>query len=204
MNIKRIIIRQLTENCYIFWDDEKNGGVIDPGGDFEKIDEFICENEISLKVILLTHSHYDHIGAADELSKKYDLPVSMSKDEIDVLCEPENSLGVYFKMPDRFSYFNDGDIINIGAYSLKVIATPGHTKGCVCFYEENEKVLFAGDTLFNSTVGRWDLPTGSYDDLENSVLNKLYILPDDVKVYSGHGFSTTIGREKAENGVIRC
>ena len=88
MNIKRLIIRQLTENCYVFWDDEKNGGVIDPGGEFEKIDSFICDNEISLKAILLTHSHYDHIGAAEELSQKYNLPVCMSEDEKDVLCEP--------------------------------------------------------------------------------------------------------------------
>ena len=204
MNIKRIVTSVYTENCYIFWDKANNGGVIDPGSDFNKIDTFITENKINIRTILLTHSHFDHIGAAEELSKKYGISVKMAYSEKEVLEEPENSLEVNFEVPEKIEYFREGDIINIGDIRLKVIETPGHTKGSVCFYEEKEKILFAGDTLFRTTVGRWDLPTGSYKDLEDSIKNKLYILPDDVKVHSGHGFSTTIGKEKGSNGVIRC
>lgn len=203
MNIKRIISSLYTQNCYVFWENNV-GGVIDPGSDFEKIDKFITENNIEIKEILLTHSHFDHISSAKKLADEYNLPVKMAYKEKDVLEEPENSLEFNFEMPDNFQYFNEGDVINVGNISLRVIETPGHTKGSVCFYYEEEKVLFSGDTLFKSTVGRWDLPTGNFSDLEKSILNKLYTLPEDVKVYSGHGFTTTIGKEKETNGVVRC
>lgn len=204
MNFKRIVMSVYTENCYVVWDDNKNGGVIDPGSDFYKLDKFITENNIAVKEILLTHSHFDHIGSAAMLSAKYGVPVKMSYTEKDVFENPDNSMEVNIEVPEKFEYFREGDIIKIGDISFRVIETPGHTKGSVCFYEEKEKIIFTGDTLFHTTVGRWDLPTGSYDDLENSVKNKLYVLPEDVKVYSGHGFSTSIGKEKKENGVIKC
>ena len=204
MNLKRVIMSLYTENCYILWDENKIGAVIDPGSDFEKIEKVIAENNIIIKEILLTHSHFDHITSAKKLADKYNLPVKMSYNEKDVFENPENSMDVNIEVPDRFEYFYDGDIINAGDIELKVIETPGHTRGSVCFLWEKEKILFSGDTLFKSTVGRWDFPTGSFEDLENSIKNKLYKLPQEVTVHSGHGFSTKIGREKETNGVIRC
>lgn len=204
MNFKRIVMSLYTENCYVFWDENKIGGVIDPGSDFEKIDKFICENKLIIKEILLTHCHFDHIFSAKALSNKYGTFVKMSYNEKEAFENPENSLEVNFDVPDRIEYFKDGDIIMVGDTELNVILTPGHTCGSVCFYAENDKILFSGDTLFKSTVGRWDFPTGDFSALESSIKNKLYTLPDDVLVYSGHGFSTAIGREKAGNGVVRC
>lgn len=204
MNFKRIVMSLYTENCYVFWDDNNIGGIIDPGSDFDRLDEFLTENRTDIKEILLTHSHFDHIGSAARLSQKFGVPVKMSYEEREVFENPENSLEVNFEVPGHIEYFRDGDIINVGATELKVILTPGHTKGSVCFYCENEKILFSGDTLFKGTVGRWDFPTGDFAALENSVRNRLYILPDDVRVYSGHGFSTLIKREKEGNGVVRC
>jgi len=204
MNLKRVIMSVYTENCYVFWDDNNIGGVIDPGSDFEKIEKVLNDNNIVLKEILLTHSHFDHIASAKKLSDKYGLPVKMSYNEKDVFENPDNSMDVNIEVPDSFEYFRDGDIISIGDIKLKVIETPGHTKGSVCFLYDDGKIIFTGDTLFKTTVGRWDFPTGSFSDLENSVKNKLYRLSDEVTVYSGHGFSTTIGKEKENNGVIRC
>ncbi len=204
MNLKRIISSVYTENCYLIWDDNNIGAVIDPGSDFSKIDSAVKENNVKLEAILLTHGHFDHAYSADEFSKKYSLPVMMSENEKEVMQGNEDNPDTRIAVPENFLYFHDNDIIKAGGITLKVIATPGHTKGSVCFYCESEKTLFAGDTLFRSTVGRWDLPTGSFDDLKKSVKNRLYTLPDSVKVYSGHGFSTDLGWEKTSNGVIRC
>lgn len=200
MNIKRLVTTSYQENCYIIWDDDKKSAIIDPGGDNEKIAAFIEKNDLKIEKILLTHGHFDHIGAAAELSEKYDVPVVLNEKEMVIVNERGESFGILFDVPKKREYIKENDEVIIGNISLKVIETPGHTVGSVCYIYDN--TMFSGDTLFLNTVGRWDFYTGSLEMLYDSVVNKLFKMEDSIKVYPGHGFSTTIAQEKINNGIL--
>ena len=173
MILKKVIVSSYVTNCYIFGDEDlKKIIVIDPGDNADRIIEADDATECELTGILITHGHEDHTSALDDIASRYN--VSEIKD----------------------------DVINVGKYTLNRIKTPGHKDDAVCFFEENEKLLFSGDTLFKGTIGRWDFPTGNFNELKESVL-KLYELPEETVVYPGHGFRTTIGKEKVLNQVIR-
>ncbi len=200
MNLRRIVVSSYQANCYVIWDDNKKCGIIDPGGDVEKISSYIEKNELKVEKILLTHGHFDHIGGAKELSEKYNAPVLVNEKEMVIVNERGISFNIPFDVPENIEFIKENEEICIGDISLKVIETPGHTVGSVCYLCDN--VLISGDTLFLSTIGRWDFFTGSLDELKKSVIGKLFMLPDDTKVYPGHGFSTTIGEEKVTNMVL--
>ncbi len=200
MNTKRIVVSDYQSNCYIIWDKNNKCGIIDPGSDSQKITAFINDRELKPEKILLTHGHFDHIGAAKTISEKYDIPVYVNEKEMVVVKEGGVMFGMEFDIPKNIVFFNDGDEISIGNEKIKVIETPGHTAGSSCFLVDN--LLYSGDTLFLGTIGRWDFPTGSLDELKNSVLKTLFSLPEDITVYPGHGFSTTIKKEKISNMII--
>ncbi len=200
MNTRRIVVSDYQSNCYIIWDEENNCGIIDPGSDSKKIISFINERNLKPQKILLTHGHFDHIGAAEIISQEFDIPVYVNKREMVVVKEGGVMFGRQFDIPKNIVFFNDGEEILIGNEKIKVIETPGHTAGSSCFLTDN--VLFSGDTLFLGTIGRWDFPTGSFDELKHSVMDILFLLPDDITVYPGHGFSTTIEKEKTSNMII--
>ncbi len=200
MEVKRIVTAEYQENCYIVWDETKKGAIIDPGGSIEKIISFIETNEIEVKAILMTHGHFDHIGKAEELSKKYNVSVTINEKEKIVIEDSWNHDCMEFKNPINYIFVKENDIVTVGNMNFKVIETPGHTVGSVSYFCEN--TLFSGDTLFLQTVGRWDFFTGSLEEIKNSVINKLFLLPEDTKVYPGHGFSTSIGEEKIHNGIF--
>ena len=205
MKIIKIVTGELSENCYIAYDElTKNGVVIDPGDDADKISDAISKHGIELKYILFTHGHFDHIKAYFELKEEYpDTCLAFSKNEAELISDPEKSLLSIFQksFPEikADTLLSEGDEIIFGNSSLKVIETPGHTKGSICFY--NDGILFAGDTLFHLGMGRCDLPTGSLKEEVNSITSKLFSLPDDTVVYSGHGANSTIGFEKENNEV---
>lgn len=140
-----------------------------------------------------------------ELKKEYDIPIYASKDEVEVLVNPQinvsTMMGAYLSMKAD-ELFSDGDVLELAGMKLKVISTPGHTIGSVCFYMEEEKVLISGDTLFEASVGRSDFPTGSSRQLIESIKTRLFVLPDDTDVFPGHGGTTTIAYEKAHNPFI--
>lgn len=183
MIIKTIKVGDLQTNCYIVIDEEsREAAIVDPGGEASKILPEI--KGFKIRYIILTHGHPDHFGAIDELKKATQAPV---------LIHPADS---WFIKPDR--ELKDGDEIKFGGLSLKVIHTPGHSKGGICLYGNG--YLFSGDTLFSEGFGRTDLPGGSRDEMKRS-LKRLSALPDETLVYPGHDESTTIKKEK-ERGFL--
>lgn len=205
MNIERIVNYETDENCYIVYDDEKNGIVIDPGNKYDIIFDKIKELGLIVKYILLTHCHYDHIEGLQGLRKiTASSVVSTFECNIGIQSTSAN-LSILFSDPIKAEpvdiIINDNDIINVGDIEIKAITTPGHTKGGVCYLIGED--LFSGDTLFLRSVGRCDFPGGDSKELKNSIRNKLYILDDDIVVHPGHGNDTKIYYEKKYNMFIK-
>jgi hydroxyacylglutathione hydrolase len=196
--IKTIPAGVYEANCYLIVDeDTKECGIIDPGGDAKKIDAIIKSLNANPRYILLTHGHFDHVGGVIELINSFNIPYYIH--EIDEkYMEKDNS--VFGTLPKASGYLKDGDTIKLGETVIKVIETPGHTKGGVCFLV-NDK-LFTGDTLFQGSVGRSDFIGGDGRELINSIKTKLLPLGDEIEVYPGHGEASTIGYEKRRNPFL--
>ena len=207
--IDKILNGRLLEFCYFVHDeDSKKCICIDPGYDVDRIMKFIDTNSLIIDTILLTHGHFDHILACKKLQDRFNSKIYVSKIDESILYEATHNYAILINKT-TFDTFNitrlldDGDVIDSLSYTIKCISTPGHTKGSLCYYFEKEKILFSGDTLFKDTYGRVDLYSGSFDDMKNSLLNKLFKLPDDTIVYPGHGHDTTIEYEKNNNEIYR-
>ncbi|WP_311526228.1 MBL fold metallo-hydrolase, partial [uncultured Parvimonas sp.] len=188
MNIKRIVVGVYAVNCYIVYNDDKKGFIIDPGGDSDDIFKFVDEEKIDLEFILLTHGHGDHIGAVKLVKEKYDLPIYASIKEKNLLKDPIVNLSKSippFKQIELVAdkWLSDEEIIDFYGESLEIIETPGHTVGSICILMGD--VMFSGDTLFRMSIGRSDLATGSFEEIHNSI-KKLYSLKKDYRVLLGH------------------
>lgn len=188
-------------NCYIVFDEKSSEAlVVDPAGDIDRIEEMLKILGAKLKYIFLTHCHGDHIAGVTELKDRCGGKVLIHRDEADGLNNADINLSGYIGLPrielEADSRVDDGDLIHLGELELKVIHTPGHTKGGASLYIESENCVFTGDTLFRATWGRTDLPTGNLEDVMNSITKKLLVLPDETIVYPGHGKSTMIIEEK--------
>lgn len=187
-------------NCYIVQDEKsKETMVIDPAGDVDKIVEMLDILNANLKYIYLTHCHGDHIGGVCELKNKKGGMILIHRFDAEGLENDKLSLTTYIGIDTKFesdSRLNDNDLIHLGNLEFKVIHTPGHTKGGSSLYCESEGFVITGDTLFRGTWGRTDLPSGSLEEIMDSIINKLLILPDETIVYPGHGKSTMIREEK--------
>lgn len=203
MILKRI--RVLTElkaftNCYIIQDEiTKETMVVDPGGEVDKIVEMLNILNAKLKYIYLTHCHGDHIGGVVELKERKGGKIIIHRFDSDGLVNDGISLTTYLGMHACFesdARLNDDDLLHLGNLEFRVIHTPGHTHGGSSLYCEKEGFVLTGDTLFRGTWGRTDLPTGSLEEIMDSIVNKLLVLPDDTIVYPGHGKSTIIREEK--------
>lgn len=204
MKIEVITVGPLQENCIVVYDEySKDCIIVDPGADGDEIYEFI-EN-LNVKAILATHGHLDHIGQVGYLKGILDIPFYLHKeDEFLINNEIFPNFSFIIKAtpcPNPDFYLKDGDILDFSSIFFKVIHTSGHTPGSVCFYNDKEKVLISGDTLFNGSIGRVDLPGGNGKNMDES-LKKLIQLPDDTIVYPGHGPTTTIGKEKKINPYL--
>ncbi|GAF72209.1 unnamed protein product, partial [marine sediment metagenome] len=175
------------------------------GDDADKILNRIKELGIEIKVILVTHGHFDHVGAVAPLKRELNVEFLAHKDDLFFIEDGENAArrwGVMIEQPpkpDRF--IKDGDTIEVGNYELEVLHTPGHSPGGVSFL--HNRMVFGGDTLFQSSIGRTDFRKGSFEELEKSIKTRLYTLPDDTIVYTGHGPTTTIGEEKRYNLFVK-
>ena len=190
-----------STNCYIIQEENtKETIVIDPAGEADKIIEMLEILDARLKYIYLTHCHGDHIGGVKDLKNKMGGKVLIHRIDAEGLSDKNITLTDYIGMEnielEADSIVDDEDLIHIGNIEFKVIHTPGHTKGSTCLYCKEEKLLFSGDTIFNGTWGRTDLPTGSFEDIIHSIAYKLMILPDDVIIYPGHGKSTMVREEE--------
>ena len=202
--IMKLVVGELQENCFILFDENKDAFVVDPGGSSENIIEAIDKNSLNIKYILLTHGHFDHVGAVAALVKKYKAPVYMSKDDRTFLESPKevraSAFGMQIEAADVDVFVKEGDEIPFSEGTIKVIETPGHTLGSVCYLFEN--YLFAGDTLFNGSIGRTDFPESDHSLMIES-LKKLKKLDDEIYVLSGHGPESQISYEKMTNPYLR-
>lgn len=203
VKIGRIVMGSVQTNCYFLYEEGSHKVIfIDPADQGNFLYEKLKEKGLEVAAIFLTHGHFDHIWGAKELKQCSGAQIYAYEAE-KALCESA-SINVsdqcgrpYTVTPDVL--LTDGQEITIEGVTLKVIATPGHTGGSCCFYVESDKILVAGDTLFEGSVGRTDFPTGSMSALIRSIKEKLLVLPGDVKVYPGHGDTTTIENEKNYN-----
>ena len=209
MTIKTYNNNDMGQNTYLYYDEKSREGVLIDAGcgapDLKSIAADICENKITLLALLLTHGHYDHIIAIHDILKTIPTKICCHENERPMLENPYVNfsalMGAEISIkPDKV--LRDGDIIPIGDCALKVLHTPGHTPGGVCYYDEAGKILFSGDALFLGSIGRTDFPNGNYQELIMSINIKLMKLPDDVKVFPGHGDYTEIGYEKSNNPFI--
>lgn len=204
MKVETLSLGPIGTNCYIV-SKNKECLIFDPGAQPEVIEKYIADNELEPKAILLTHAHFDHIGAVDAIRKQYGIEVYLHAAESDWLEKPELNRSVLFfgeagavrtAKPDHLIDVGTWDI---GSFSFEVVHTPGHSPGSVSYIFHDEKVVISGDTLFNQGIGRTDLPEGNFQQLMISIFNELYTLAEEFVVYPGHGPSTTIGSEKYSN-----
>lgn len=209
LNIKRFTFNLLCENTYLVWNDSFCV-VVDPGFFIEKekliFFRFLQEHSLTPQAALLTHGHLDHIYGAKDLQEEYGSTVYLSDKDKFLLPENIKTAKVFGVAPPRIDFSSenvlDGDVLKFGDAQFKVLATPGHSPGGVCFLEEKEKVLFSGDTLFAGTIGRSDLQGGDYDVEMESIFTKLLVLDGDVRVLPGHGNETSIAEERTQNPMF--
>ena len=207
MEIKRLVLGLVRTNCYIVYtENTKKAVIIDPAADSRRIMEEISALDVTPEAILLTHGHFDHMLAAESLKNGYQIPVCVHKADAELLKDSElNCSQQFLHMSYTISAdeeLEDGQELRFLDGALTVISTPGHTEGSCCYYAKNDNILFSGDTLFQGSVGRTDLPTGRAAQLVHSVREKLFVLPEDTLVLSGHGDQTTIGEEKQYNPYV--
>lgn len=205
MNIKRMSLGELGTNCYILSQDHE-ALIFDPGAEEEKIIQYLEEQELTPQAILLTHAHFDHIGAVDPLRKHYSLDVYLHEEEAHWLGEPSLNRSTAFTreqvVTDPPEHILKPGSWEISQFSFEVLHTPGHSPGSVTFLFKDHEFIVSGDVLFQRGVGRTDLPQGSMAQLVKSIREKLYVLDDHFVVYPGHGVPTSIGDEKLNNPFV--
>ena len=198
-------IEELFANTYVVIDDNNDAVIIDPSVDNDKVGDFIIKNQINPKAILLTHGHFDHIRGVDRLATRFSIPLYIHYEEKELLIDP------YFNCSSQEQEMiihtnpitvTDGEELHILNDVIKVIHTPFHTQGSVCYYFINNNLLFTGDTLFKLSIGRSDLPTGDSRRIASS-LSKLKNLPKETKIYPGHGPNSTLGFELMLNNFFK-
>ncbi len=205
MILKTLCVGPLETNCYVLGDEKsKEAVVIDPGGDFEKIERTLKELKLRLKYIVLTHGHFDHIGAVAQLRRATNAEVLIHQKDAFMLSSAGRSQPFLLESgaepcgADRT--LQEGDRICFGQFSLEVLHTPGHTPGGISLV--GQRMIFVGDCLFAGSIGRTDLPGGSFDQLMDSIKNKLLNRGDDCLIYPGHGPASTIGEERRNNPFL--
>lgn len=204
--IKTYPVGQIGTNCYVIY---REGGtsavIVDPGANGEKIISMCKKLSVIPEAILLTHGHFDHILAVEDVKKEFpQAKIYAGEDEKQILLNPSLNLSSGFGKAcvlEADEYVKDGEVLSLAGLSFQVIFTPGHTSGSVCYLVKEEQVLISGDTLFLESLGRTDFPTGNQSFIIKSIREKLFTLDGEILVYPGHGDMTTIGHEKSYNPV---
>lgn len=207
MIFETIVVGELGVNCYLLADSKtKEGIVIDPGAEPERILLAVKNSGIKVLTVLNTHGHFDHIGGNRRVAETTGSKLMINKEDEPFLSLASSSAKMYGLKADDSpvpsSYLAEGDLIRFGSHELRVIHIPGHSPGGSCFYLEKDGILISGDSLFDRSIGRTDLPGGSQTLLVGSIRSKLLTLPEDTKVFPGHGPATTIGLEKKHNPYL--
>lgn len=211
LTIKKFEVNPIQENCYVVSDETKECMIVDCGAYYpeeqQAISNYIVENGLKPVLCVLTHGHFDHVFGVKYICDRYNLKPVLNKKDEELFLSFKEQLKLFGlqemegDMPQVGTYVKDKDTVSFGNHTFSVIETPGHTRGSVFYYCEDEKVAFSGDTLFKGSIGRTDLPGGSMFQIIQS-LRMITQLPDEVKVYSGHGAETTIGLELASNPYL--
>jgi len=199
MKIKTLPLGQMSTNCYVVSDENNTCAIFDCDGNGLDLIQYLEKNQLKPTHILLTHGHFDHIGAVETIKEKYGCPVYAGAKELPVLTDPNINFSIQVGAPISITpdhLLQEGDVVTVGTMEFTVMETPGHTCGSISFISEN--VIFSGDTLFQGSCGRTDFPTGDWETILHS-LKRLRDLPGDYEVYSGHGPMTTMDAERKTN-----
>ena len=206
MKIEQYCVGQVGTNCYFAVnEDTKELLVIDPGDSAQMLAGKIRQKGLKPAAVLLTHGHFDHAMAAQELAELFDVKIYAHEAEKNTLEQPGLNVSAMIGRRDSYHadvYVKDKEVLDLAGMEILVLHTPGHTEGGCCYYLEKERVLFSGDTLFCQSVGRTDIPGGSMKKIVRSIKEKLLVLPEEVRVYPGHMDLTTIGMERAQNPFL--
>jgi hydroxyacylglutathione hydrolase len=209
--IKAFTFSPIQENTYLLYNESKECIIIDPGCYFDEenqeLKSFIESLQLRPTLLLNTHCHLDHVFGNKFIADTYNLTLHIHAKEEPVL-QFASAAGLMYQLPfDNYMgeliYLKEGDKIKLGEDELEILHAPGHSPGSICFYCPKQSFIISGDVLFYRSIGRTDLPLGDAEELQKSIREKLYTLPDNVTTYSGHGQTTTIGEEKAENPFVR-
>ncbi len=211
LHVKSFAFNPFSENTYIIYNDEKEAFLIDPGNmpeaETETLHQFINAHDLNIKNILLTHAHIDHIIGLQWAYDAFGVPVLIHPDEMQILERATftaKSYGFFFPaFEGELQPIKEGETLTLGSETIEVYDVPGHSPGSVAFFDRNNGIVISGDALFIMSIGRTDLYKGDYDQLISSIKTKLLTLPENTKVYSGHGESTTIGFEKEHNPFLK-
>lgn len=204
---KIIVVGAYQVNCYLVYDtDTKEGVIIDPGDEGDRIMSEVETTGVTPKGILLTHGHFDHIAAVDELRQHYSIPLYAGQGETELLSDSAKNgsamAGLSLTVEPAEFLLEDEVLVRVGAVEFRILATPGHSPGGVCYLQEAAGLLYCGDTLFAQSIGRTDLLGGSTEVLLKSINDKIMKLPDQVVCYPGHGPKTTVGTERTSNPFL--
>lgn len=210
IQIKTFYFNALRVCTYILWDETRECIIVDPGcespGEQQRLHKFITENTLKPVLLVNTHAHFDHVMGNLFVQDTFSIPSAIQEDDkplLERVAQQSSLFGfVVPQPPPPALLLTEKEPVRFGHSQLRVLHTPGHSRGGVCLYAEPDKFVLTGDTLFEGGIGRTDLPGGNYGDLVNSIMTKLAVLPEDVKVYPGHGLPTTIGTEKQNNPYI--
>jgi glyoxylase-like metal-dependent hydrolase (beta-lactamase superfamily II) len=204
MIIKRLVVGPLETNAYIVGDENtKQAIVVDPGDEPDRILDLIKDEGLKIKAIICTHAHFDHVGAIGDIKKETEAKILMHESDLETykLAKEHAALWGFSvdDLPQPDGFIGEGDDVQVGDLKFKVLHTPGHSQGGICLYGEG--IVITGDTIFQGSVGRTDFPGGSIEELKKS-FKTLLELPEDTRVFSGHGPETTIGTEKKTNFFV--
>lgn len=208
--LKSFTFNPFQENTFLLYTDSGSAWIVDPGNSNDSenntIKNFIAEKKLSLKRLLLTHGHIDHVLGNKFIFDTYGLLPEMHKEDlylVERMLESAANYGLNAEsspLPEKF--IEEGDALMLDDYKFEVFFTPGHSPGSISFYNKENKILLSGDVLFKGSIGRSDFPRGDHDTLISSIKTKLLSLGEDIKVFSGHGSSTTTGYEKLNNPFL--
>ena len=206
LKVEQYVVGPVQTNCYFaINDDTKEVLVIDPGASADQLAKKICQEKLTPIAILLTHGHFDHAGGAEELAKHFDIKIYAEEHEKVTLDTPALNLSGWEGVQKTYHadvFLKNEQEIDLAGFHIRVFHTPGHTVGGCCYYFPYQNVVFSGDTLFCTSVGRTDFPKGSAAQIIRSIKEKLLPLPDETTVYTGHNDITTIGTERMYNPYL--
>ncbi len=210
LQVKKFIFNPFQLNAYVVYNETGEALIFDPAvsnaGEMQQLEDFIAGKKLVPKLLVNTHSHIDHIIGNQKVAERYGIKLAAhpaGQPFLDRAFDSAERFGLQLDVVKAIDIPLNGDEeLKLGDDVLQVLDTPGHADGSLCFYAEKEGFVITGDVLFYQSIGRTDLPTGDYDKLQKSIWEKLFVLPDETKVYPGHGPDTKIGREKTENPFV--